>query len=292
MNDLPAGDSAIARQPEALTEALTALGWGTLTARLASSEEETLAAQALRYRVFYDEMKARPDAEMALARRDIDPFDEVCEHLLVCDTARGEGAEAIIATYRLLRGANARRFGRFYSASEYNIDPLLGYDGEILELGRSCVDADYRGRPTMQLLWAAIAQFVFHHDISLMFGCASMHGVDPEAIALPLSYLHHYHLAPEDMRPVALPHLYVGMNYMAPDDINTKTALSELPPLLKGYLRLGGFVGDGAVVDHQFNTTDVCIVVKTDLVTGKYFRHYGGRRELGPRDDQLSDAGP
>ena len=281
MNDLPGGAEPAA--PESLDAALATLGAGSLIARLAGGAEDVRAAQALRYRVFYDEMKAKPDAEMARGQRDIDPFDDVCEHLLVCDTERGRGANAIIATYRLLRGAKARAFGQFYSANEYDIRPLMGYDGEILELGRSCVDRDYRGRPTMQLLWAAIAQFVFHHDISLMFGCASLHGVEPEGLALPLSYLHHFHLAPEEMRPTALPHLNVGMDLMAPDDINKKAALRALPPLLKGYLRLGGFVGNGAVVDHQFNTTDVCVVVKTDLVTGKYYRHYGRLRTAGDR---------
>ncbi len=293
MNDLPDGDGALTdvSVTETLDAALATLGSGPLIARLASSEADILAAQALRYRVFYEEMKAKPDAAMAAVRRDFDDFDDVCEHLLVCDTERGEGPESIIATYRLLRGARARAFGRFYSASEYDIAPLMGFDGEVLELGRSCVDADYRGRPTMQILWAAIAHFVFHHDISLMFGCASLHGVDPEGLALPLSYLHHFHLAPDDMRPVALPDLYVGMNFMERDNINKKVALTALPPLLKGYLRLGGFVGDGAVVDHQFNTTDVCIVVKTDLVTGKYYRHYGRLRTHAADGEAPADGG-
>tara|TARA_R110002110_G_scaffold415612_6_gene652063 strand:+ start:89339 stop:90214 length:876 start_codon:yes stop_codon:yes gene_type:complete len=262
-----------------LDASLASLGTGSLVARLARDEDDIGAAQALRYRVFYDEMKAKPDAEMERLRRDVDPFDGVCEHLLVCDTSRGEGPESIIATYRLLRGESARKFGRFYSADEYDITPLMDYSGEILELGRSCVDMNYRARPTMQLLWAAIAQFVFHHDISMMFGCASLHGVEPESLALPLSYLHHFHLAPEGMRPVALPDLYVGMDFLPEDQIDKKAALTALPPLLKGYLRLGGFVGDGAVVDRQFNTTDVCIVVKTDLVTSKYYRHYGRERD-------------
>lgn len=280
MNDFRDDDGGMrpSEDVERLDAALASLGTGSLVARLARDEGDIMAAQALRYRVFYDEMKAKPDAEMARLRRDVDHFDDVCEHLLVCDMDRGQGAESVIATYRLLRGENARKFGRFYSASEYDIGPLMDYSGEILELGRSCVDMDYRARPTMQLLWAAIAQFVFHHDISVMFGCASLHGVDPESLALPLSYLHHFHLAPEGMRPVALPDLHVGMDFLPADEIDKKAALTALPPLLKGYLRLGGFVGDGAVVDRQFNTTDVCIVVKTDLVTGKYYRHYGGER--------------
>ena len=289
MNDLPDGDGGVPapRGAERLGAALASLGSGSLVARLARNDDDITAAQALRYRVFYDEMKAKPDAEMARLRRDADPFDGVCEHLLVCDTDRGQGAESIIATYRLLRGENARKLGRFYSAGEYDITPLMDYSGEILELGRSCVDQDYRGRPTMQLLWAAIAQFVFHHDISVMFGCASLHGVEPEGLALPLSYLHHFHLAPKELRPVALPDLHVGMNFLPADEINKKEALAALPPLLKGYLRLGGFVGDGAVVDHQFNTTDVCIVVKTDLVTEKYYQHYG--RDRAPDDAGSGD---
>ncbi|MBT5358201.1 MAG: GNAT family N-acetyltransferase [Rhodospirillaceae bacterium] len=288
MNDRRDGDGAkrSAEGAAGLDAALASLGSGSLVARLARDESDIAAAQALRYRVFYDEMKAKPDAEMERLRRDVDPFDNVCEHLLVCDTDRGEGPETIIATYRLLRGERAREFGRFYTAGEYDIAPLLDYSGEILELGRSCVDQKYRARPTMQLLWAAIAQFVFHYDISMMFGCASLHGVEPESLALPLSYLHHFHLAPEVMRPVALPELHVGMDFLPEDQIDKKAALTALPPLLKGYLRLGGFVGDGAVVDHQFNTTDVCIVVKTDLVTEKYYKHYG--RE---RDTESEEAG-
>lgn len=274
MNDLSAQNNP-APQAEDLNAALAALGSGTLGARLARDTDDVDAAQALRYRVFYDEMKAVPDAEMARARRDIDPFDAVCEHLLVFDTDRGTGPDSIVATYRLLRGSAAKQHGRFYTSGEYDISPLASYDGEVLELGRSCVDTRYRGRPTMQLLWGAIAQFVFHHDIPLMFGCASLHGVDPEALALPLSYLHHFHLAPDELRPHALPDLRVAMDFLPAGEINQKKALAALPPLVKGYLRLGGFVGEGAVVDHQFNTTDVCVVVKTDQVNGKYYRHYG-----------------
>jgi putative hemolysin len=127
---------------------------------------------------------------------------------------------------------------------------------------------------TMQALWRGIASYVFAHNIDLMFGCASLPGIDPDALALPLSYLYHNHLAPQEFRPRALPGLFTEMNRMPADAINPKRALVALPPLVKGYLRLGGFIGDGAVIDHQFNTTDVCVIVKTDLVTDKYFRHY------------------
>ena len=277
MNNLSEPDAVTARARD-LDAALAALGSGTLGARLARDAADIDAAQALRYRVFYGEMRARPDAVTEREKRDVDSFDAVCEHLLVFDTDRGSGPESIVATYRVLRGPAAQQHGRFYTAGEYDISMLgnyPGYPNQVMELGRSCVDAAYRGRPTMQLLWGAIAQIVFHHDIALMFGCASLHGVDPKDLALPLSYLHHFHRAPEELCPRALPDMRVDMNFMAAEDIDRKAALVALPPLIKGYLRIGALVGDGAVVDHQFNTTDVCIVVKTDQVSDKYYRHYG-----------------
>lgn len=264
--------------PEAtdIDAALDALQTGRLNIRLAKNDADIDAAQALRYRIFYEEMGANPSAETARLERDIDPFDEVCDHILVTDNSigGGDGTDAVVATYRLLRGSVAASFGRFYTSSEYDISNLFGLPGELLELGRSCVDVRSRDRPTMQLLWRGIAAYVFHHDISLMFGCASLHGTDPGELALPLSYLYHFHLAPPAFRTKALPDLYVDMNYLPLDEVDPKVALATLPPLVKGYLRLGGFIGDGAVIDEQFNTTDVCVLVKTDLVTEKYYRHY------------------
>ncbi|MGB8274640.1 MAG: GNAT family N-acyltransferase [Alphaproteobacteria bacterium] len=247
---------------------------GTLEVLLAPSPEFVDAAQALRYRVFYDEMAAVPTAEMAARRRDFDKFDPYCEHLLVIDHNRGTGPEAVVATYRLLRREAAARQGAFYSAAEYDITKLVAYPGEILELGRSCVDTAYRNRPTMQLMWRGISAYVFERRIGLMFGCASLPGTDPKALAVPLSYLYHFHLAPPALRPRAVPERYVDMNVLPRDKIDTKRSLANLPPLIKGYLRLGGFVGDGAVIDFQFNTTDVCVVVETGRVTEKYFKHY------------------
>jgi L-ornithine Nalpha-acyltransferase len=246
---------------------------GPLRARLATSGDDIVAAQALRYRVFYEGLGARPLSEMLRRRRDKDRFDDDCDHLLVLDQSHG-GTGLVVGTYRLLRRQTAARQGGFYSADEYDLAPLLAQPGEILELGRSCVDPTYRQRPVMQLLWSGIAAYVFHHDIALMFGCASLRGTDPDALATPLSYLHQYHLAPPSLRPRALSERYVDMCRLTMGAFDPGLALSALPPLIKGYLRLGGFVGDGAVIDEQFNTTDVCICVKTDLVTEKYSRHY------------------
>jgi putative hemolysin len=247
---------------------------GSLQVRLAETAADIDAVQALRYRIFYESLGARPLPEMLRRRRDFDRFDNGCDHLLVLDHRNGRGNNPVVGTYRMLRRDAARRLGGFYSADEYDIAPVVAHEGEILELGRSCVDAAYRQRPAMQLLWNGIAAYVFHHDITLMFGCASMPGTDPDALATPLSYLHYYHLAPSTLRPRALNDRYVDMHRLSIDAIDRGRALTALPPLIKGYLRLGGFVGDGAVIDEQFNTTDICILVKTDLVTAKYSRHY------------------
>ena len=262
------------RAPTAPASRVVNISSGPLEVRLADSPADIDAAQALRYRIFYEKMGARPLPGMESERRDRDQFDQICDHLLVLDHSRGTGLDAVVGTYRLIRRDAAARLGAFYSAAEYDIGPLIAYPGEILELGRSCVDAGYRARPVMQLLWSGIAAYVFHYEIALMFGCASLPGIDPDALAVPLSYLYHHHLAPPALRARALPERYVEMRRLDAPAIDPMRTLATLPPLIKGYLRLGGFVGDGAVIDEQFNTTDVCIVVKTDLVTEKYSRHY------------------
>jgi putative hemolysin len=259
---------------ESVIPPFTELRSGWLGVRLAAGAAEIDAVQALRYRVFYRELGARPDAETLDSQRDRDIYDTVADHLLVVDHSLGEGAESVVGTYRLIQRDGARRVGDFYSASEYDITPIEANPGRILELGRSCVDLPYRSRAVMQLLWRGIAAYVFLHKIELMFGCASLPGTDPEALASELTYLYYNHLAPAAIRPRALPHRYVEMRRMDRDEIDTRAALIRLPPLIKGYLRLGGFVGEGAVIDPQFNTTDVAIVVHTDLMTDKYYKHY------------------
>ena len=229
----------------------------------------------MRYRVFFEEMGAPPTPEIAKSQRDVDAFDTVCDHLLVVDH-QPDGGARVVGTYRLLRRGAMKKIGRFYTAGEYDIGRIQQYDGEILEVGRSCVDPQYRNRAVMQLLWRGIGAYVMKFNIGLMFGCASFFGTDPKRHALPLSYLHHYHLAPEELRLRALPERYVEMNLMGKESVDTKEAFAALPALIKGYLRLGGYVGLGAVVDPEYNTTDVSIVVKTDLVTDKYAQRYGG----------------
>ena len=264
---------------------LDGLRSGVLTVRLALSPREIDAAQALRYAVFYEEMGARPDAVTRATSRDRDRFDDVATHLVVIDETAVDLPCGVIATYRLIDHEAATRAGGFYSAAEFDLAPLLDSGNRLLELGRSCVHARYRSGTVMNLLWRGIAEYVDRHGIDVMFGCASLPGTDPEALGPELTYLYYHHLAPPEIRPRALPELYVDMRRVDPATLgDPRRALTALPPLVKGYLRLGGFVGDGAVIDRQFNTTDVAVVVKTDLVTAKYHRHFERDRRDAAED--------
>ena len=263
---------------------------GHLEVRLASSAAEIRLAQKLRYRVFYQEMSAVADARVSRARRDADAFDAFCDHLLVIDHGRPRDRlhqrlhdrflgtnPAIVGTYRLLRQEVAERRGGFYTAGEYDIAPLIAANPHLnfLELGRSCVLEPYRDKRTVELLWHGIWSYVLMHGIDVMLGCASLEGTDPDRLALPLSFLNQAAKAPPDWRARALADRYVEMDRLPDDAIDAKAALRVLPPLVKGYLRLGGFVGDGAVVDHHFGTTDVLIVLPVANINPRYVAHYG-----------------
>jgi L-ornithine Nalpha-acyltransferase len=245
---------------------------GPLELRLIENPAELEAAQRLRYDVFYRERGAKPTPEMAAAGRDFDQYDPSCDHLIVLDHAADAVHPPIVGTYRLLRRDAAARLGKFYTPDEFSIRRLLKGGHQVLELGRSCVAPDYRKQMTMNLLWRGVGLYAHTHNVALMFGCASFHGTDPEAIGVELSYLRHYHLAPLRMRPKARRKRYVSMNWVPPGSYDPKAARAALPPLIKGYLRMGGMVGDGAVIDHQFNTVDVCIVVRPDKLTRAFAR--------------------
>ena len=282
--------ASLKRAPRKLLRALRRpppITLGDLEARIASTAAEVAAAQALRYRVFVEEMGAKATDAMVAAQREFDAFDDICDHILVVDRRLGTGPNSVVGTYRLLRASVARKRGGFYTATEFDIARILAFPGEALELGRSCVAAAHRTRPTIELMWRSIAAYVFERDISIMFGCASLPGVDPQALSQQLSYLYHHHLAPPALRVRALPGLCVDMNMLPAESIDPRAVQLSLPPLLKGYLRLGGFVGDGAVVDRQFNTTDVCIIVVTDRVRDKYYAHYKRQARKGKKDGKV-----
>jgi putative hemolysin len=265
-------------------EAATLGRLGSLEVRLALRKGEIKRAQRLRYKVFYQDGPAIADAPTLLARRDRDPFDAICEHLLVIDHAAKPsfgGKLPVVGTYRLLQQAVAERHGGFYSENEFAVGELIARHRGLrfLELGRSCVLPPYRTKRTVELLWHGIWRYVRQTGCDVMLGCASFEGTDPERLALPLSFLHHYARAPEAWRTAAHAARRVEMNRMPKDAIDMRAALQALPPLIKGYLRIGAFIGDGAVIDHQFGTTDVLIVLPVSAINSRYIAHFGAGAE-------------
>jgi L-ornithine Nalpha-acyltransferase len=265
---------------------------GSLEVRLATTRKDIRKAQKLRYKVFFEEMSAVPPAHLRLLKRDKDAFDRVCDHLLVIDRDHVSGPlklkkSRVVGTYRLLRqdtGADtvANPLG-FYTSSEFDIDTLIErHPGKrFLELGRSCVLAPYRTKKTVELLWQGIWAYVQHHKIDVMFGCASLEGTNPDRLKQELSFLHHYAQPTEGWNARALPARHTTMNLMAKEAIDPKRALVSLPPLVKGYLRLGCKIGDGAVIDHQFGTTDVLIILRVEDIDPRYISYYAA--DVSPR---------
>lgn len=250
-----------------------------LELRLLQDGPEIAAAQALRYQVFYEEMGAVPSPAMAASGRDADRYDAIADHLVVVDLERtaGDSGPCVVGCYRMLRESVARRHGeRLYTAGEFDLAGVRSPYGELMELGRSCVGAEYRTGAAMALLWRGIADYLEAYQVGLMLGCASLPGTNPDAAAPALSYLHHHHLAPPELRPRALPERRVDSDRLAPDRYDARQVSRHLPPLLKAYLRIGGMIGDGAVADEQFNTIDVCLVLPTATVklrSPRLFRH-------------------
>lgn len=252
-----------------------ALCAGRLDVRLATSEADIKACQRLRFEVFYEEMSAKPVGDMGARRLDYDRFDDVADHLMVIDKVAGN---KVIGTYRLIRRDVAEANGGFYTAGEYDIAPMIERAGKgvnFLELGRSCVDKDHRNRPTINLLWQGIGDYIAAHNIDVMFGCASFPGTDPHAIAQPLSYLHHTLQSPPDYAVRAQDDQYESMDLLPTEDIDERCALRQMPPLIRGYIRSGCVFGDGAVIDEQFSTVDVFVMLMMKDVEARYFQRFG-----------------
>ncbi len=255
---------------------------GNLETRLARNEREIDAAQAVRYRVFVEEMHAQLPAEAMRMKRDIDSWDTICDHLLVLDhSIEGDTEDQIVGTYRLLRQEVAMAHGGFYSASEFATDALIARhpDKQFMELGRSCVLPAYRTKRIVELLWQGNWAYALKHGMGAMFGCASFPGIRPEEHALALSFLYHNVRAKGEWAADALPSLARTMDLMPAEAINARKALMAMPPLIKGYLRLGAMVGTQAVVDHAFNTTDVLIVLPIASISDRYVNHYGAQAD-------------
>lgn len=235
---------------------------------MVQDEADLKAVQRLRYDVFVSELGGQGETVDHARQLEHDRFDDFSDHMMLRDDRTG----AVVAAYRIMRSDQAKAAGGFYSDAEFDLTPLRTSGRHLLELGRSCVHANYRGSAALFHVWTGLAQYVDMHGADLLFGTASLKGTDITELADALSLLHHSYLAPEHLRPKATP--FHRMDLMPMNGIDRRETMVTLPPLLKAYLRLGGKVGEGAFVDHAFNCTDVCMVMDTQALNEKYARHY------------------
>ena len=240
---------------------------------LVEDEDDLRAAQRLRYDVFVRELGGDGALVDHAAGLERDHFDPYFDHLVLRDDASGG---AVVGVYRVLRDDQAARAGQFYSEDEYDLSVLRASGRRLMELGRSCLAPDYRGGAAMYHLWQALADYVAEHGIEILFGVASFHGTDAAQLAAPLSLLHHRHLAPPDLRVRALPEHFQSMDLIPEAELDRRAAMLDVPALIKAYLRLGGYVGEGAFVDRAFNTTDICLVMDTARLRPKQRNIYAG----------------
>jgi len=245
------------------------------TLRLAQDARDLRAAQRLRYQVFVEELGADGPLVDHAARLERDAFDDIFDHLLLIDTRRDPAAlEDVVGVYRLLPSDRLGPEGKFYSEAEYDLTALRSSGRKLLELGRSCVHPDHRGGTAMFHLWNALADYVLERGIEILFGVASFHGTDIARLTPSLAYLHHHHLAPPALRVQAREPGYQRMDLLPREALERKAAMAATPALIKAYLRLGGFVGEGAWIDRAFNTTDVCLVMDTARMSERHRGYY------------------
>lgn len=244
--------------------------------RLARDPAEVEAAQHLRYRVFIQELGGDGDLVDHARELEIDRYDPFFDHLLLLDRARGETVrDQVVGVYRLLSEDGAARAGQFYSEDEYDLDLLRKSGRRLLELGRSCVHPQYRGGTGLILMWSALSDYVAERGAEILFGTASFHGTDIKTLSQPLSLLHHRHLAPKELRVRTRAQPFQPMDLIADKDLDRPAAMRAVPALIKGYLRLGGYVGEGAYIDRAFNTTDVFLILDTANISATQARIYG-----------------
>lgn len=245
-----------------------------LEVRLARTSAEIEAAMRLRHMVFREERSAGPEHGTNLLDRD--HYDAACDHLVVTDPFKGD---RIVGTYRLLRQERTGQTGGFYSASMFDIEPLISRHPEkrFLELGRSCVAPEYRGKQTLDLLWKGVWAYSRWHRTDVMIGSVSLPGADANAHSQALSFLHHNCLADGPWRIGALEKRRADPPILPPEKVDNRRAFAGLPPLIKSYLRAGAKLAHGCVADADLDTTVVFMVMPVDTIEGRYLRHYGNR---------------
>ena len=242
--------------------------------KIAETSDELHAAQRLRYKVFVEEMGANVADDCHFTQLEYDDFDQDFDHLILIDKLKKNSIENVIGVYRLLLNTSVHKSRGFYSGSEYDLDCLIRTERKLLELGRSCIDIEHRGGIAIHVMWNGLAQYVIDNDVELLFGVASFHGTDTNQISHALSFLHYNYLAPLKLRPIAIGKNKIDMDILDRPDVEKITALKQLPPLIKAYIRLGGYVGNGASIDADFNSIDVCLIMDTKNMSEKYKKLY------------------
>lgn len=236
-----------------------------LSVGFARNEREILEAQKLRYHIFAGELGARLPTRQPGVDQDI--FDPYCEHLVV----RDENSGAVVGTYRILSPHNARRIGGYYSENEFDLTRLQHLRPRMVEIGRSCVHAEYRSGATISLLWAGLAKYMLDNRYDYLIGCASISMADGGHAAASLYKRLDANLSPLEYR--VFPRCPLPLAALRND------LPAELPPLLKGYLRAGAYICGDPAWDPDFNTADLQILMPMSRLNSRYARHFLGNQD-------------
>ncbi len=241
---------------------------GHYSVRLATNAEELAEAQALRFRVFYQEKNGVPTEEMTRLQQEIDEWDDIAYHIIVTDQNRHD---AVVGTLRLVSNSHLHSGQCFYTEKAFDIKKLRNSYDRILELSRYCIDPQGRSGIILMLIWKFAMKFIIDNKYQLMLGCASFPGTDIDPHKEILTYLYQQNLAPESLRPAPISSSAVSIEALGLETSEWNNAKKAIPTLLRGYLKLGAKISDAAIIDPHFNTVFVCIYVDAaEMLQGKH----------------------
>ena len=239
--------------------------------KLAESRNEIKLAQKLRYKVFFSERIHSPILNIGNFRRDSDKFDNYADHIIVKFRKSKFSKARVIGTYRLLKQSVADKKSGFYSCDEFNLDNLLNSKiyKNMLELSRSCISQKFRNKNVLKLMWNEIYQYINENNIDALFGTASFLDTNINKIEDQLIYLNNNYKMSENIKVNALANYKIKVDYEKKIDINLKL-VSRLPTLIKAYLKFNATIGEGAVIDKKFKTTDVFVFLPIEEINKDY----------------------
>ena len=239
---------------------------GSIELRIIDDTDELMhKVKKLRYESFFGESNNN--------KYDSDEFDKFCDHLIAIDKSISD--DYVVGTYRLLLKPKFVKSQKFYSQTEFNISKLTKKRSlTLLEAGRSCVHKNYRDGSVIKLLWRGLATYIVKNQVDIVFGCASFPSSNHNLFRNQLSYLKHFHPSPQYLKTKPLWNLKVKFRTIDKQLLNSNEEFRKLPPLIKAYIRVGAYVGSGAIVDKEFDTTDVLIVLETKKMLKKYSNLY------------------